>query len=90
MADAPPGAVLVHCHAGRDRTGVLVALLLGVAGVGRVEIADDYARTEGCTPLPMRNTLTHLDRRYGGAEPYLRGAGLDEELLSALRSRLRE
>ena len=25
VAEAPPGGVLVHCHSGRDRTGVLVA-----------------------------------------------------------------
>ncbi|NJP31783.1 tyrosine-protein phosphatase [Micromonospora thermarum] len=88
VADAPPGAVLVHCHAGRDRTGVLVALLLGLAGVGPAEIAADFARTEGCGPLPMRNTLTHLDAHYGGSAGYLTAAGLDPALLAAVRSRL--
>jgi protein-tyrosine phosphatase len=43
IADAPPGGVLVHCHAGKDRTGVVVALLLSIAGVDREAIADDYA-----------------------------------------------
>lgn len=35
--------VLVHCHAGKDRTGIVSALLLAVAGVPRSEIARDYA-----------------------------------------------
>jgi protein-tyrosine phosphatase len=45
VADAPEGGVLVHCQAGKDRTGLVTALLLRVAGVGYEEIADDYARS---------------------------------------------
>jgi protein-tyrosine phosphatase len=40
----PP--VLVHCAAGRDRTGVVVALLLRVAGVHRSAVVADYRLTE--------------------------------------------
>jgi protein tyrosine/serine phosphatase len=43
IADAPPGGVLVHCAAGKDRTGVVVALVLSIAGVERDAIAEDYA-----------------------------------------------
>ncbi|MDO8151693.1 tyrosine-protein phosphatase [Isoptericola sp. b408] len=42
VADAGPG-VLVHCSAGRDRTGMISALLLGHAGVSPDDVADDYA-----------------------------------------------
>jgi protein tyrosine/serine phosphatase len=37
--------VLVHCQSGKDRTGIVVALLLRLAGVGVDTIAADYART---------------------------------------------
>jgi protein-tyrosine phosphatase len=40
-----PGPVLVHCAAGKDRTGVVVALALAAAGVEREAIVDDYVRT---------------------------------------------
>ncbi|MFI6156462.1 tyrosine-protein phosphatase [Kitasatospora sp. NPDC051170] len=40
-----PGGVLVHCAAGKDRTGLLVALLLELVGVSAEEIVADYART---------------------------------------------
>jgi protein-tyrosine phosphatase len=40
-----PGPVLVHCAAGKDRTGVVVALALSVAGVRRAAIVADYAAT---------------------------------------------
>jgi protein-tyrosine phosphatase len=43
IADAPDGAVVVHCHGGKDRTGIVVALLLRLAGVPIDEIATDYA-----------------------------------------------
>lgn len=39
------GAVLVHCAAGKDRTGVLVALALDAAGVDRSRIVADYLAT---------------------------------------------
>jgi len=42
VLDAPPGAVVVHCAAGKDRTGIVVALALTVAGVGPGEVATDY------------------------------------------------
>lgn len=42
IACARPGGVLVHCRLGRDRTGVVIALVLGVCGVSISDIADDY------------------------------------------------
>jgi protein-tyrosine phosphatase len=42
-ADAFP--VLIHCTAGKDRTGVITALMLGLAGVHAETIAEDYALT---------------------------------------------
>ena len=43
MADAPQGVVLFHCAAGKDRTGVIAALLLAAADVEPEEIAGDYS-----------------------------------------------
>jgi len=52
IAAAPPDGVVVHCFAGKDRTGVVSALLLSVAGVQRDAIAEDYALSrQGLRPL---------------------------------------
>jgi len=52
---AGPGAVLVHCAAGKDRTGVIVALALSAVGVERDAIVADYVATaERITPLMAR------------------------------------
>jgi protein tyrosine/serine phosphatase len=49
------GATVVHCAAGKDRTGVVIALALSVAGVLRDRIVADYAATaERMTPLLAR------------------------------------
>jgi protein tyrosine/serine phosphatase len=88
IAEAPPGAVVVHCHGGRDRTGVVIALVLRLAGVADAAIAADYARTPGALPDTVANTLTHIDAVHGGVEPYLLGGGVTRAHLMAVRRRL--
>ncbi len=46
IADPTSGGVLVHCAAGKDRTGVVVALALSLVGVHRDAVVADYARTD--------------------------------------------
>lgn len=42
VADAP-GTVVIHCMGGKDRTGLVAALLLRLAGVAHEDIGRDYA-----------------------------------------------
>jgi protein-tyrosine phosphatase len=44
---AAPGGLpgVVHCTAGKDRTGVIIALILGLCGVPHATIVADYALT---------------------------------------------
>jgi len=58
IATAPAGALLLHCHAGKDRTGLVAALLLALAGVPNATIAEDYALSQLCLQ-PI------FDRRLG-------------------------
>ena len=50
----PRGATIVHCTLGKDRTGILTALLLALLGVERQEIIDDYARSDAKMPALIR------------------------------------
>jgi len=46
VAHAPGGGVVIHCVGGKDRTGLLTALLLHVAAVDEKAIAQDFALSE--------------------------------------------
>ena len=78
LAAQTDGAAVVHCAAGKDRTGVVVALTLAVAGVPHEEIAIDYGLSGDvidaiiarlrATPTyggdtAQRNTADHAPRR---------------------------
>lgn len=65
VADAPEGAVVVHCAGGKDRTGLVTALLLRLAGVSIAEIAEDYSVSGA-----------NLDQR---ARPWIEEAETEEE-----------
>jgi protein-tyrosine phosphatase len=45
IANARPVGVLFHCHAGKDRTGLIAALALSAAGATREVVVADYALT---------------------------------------------
>jgi protein-tyrosine phosphatase len=68
-------AVVVHCQGGRDRTGLVVALLLAVAGVDSETIAVDHARSEESwapyleTWYAEAETKAELDRRHRVTAP---------------------
>jgi protein-tyrosine phosphatase len=52
IAEAP-GAALVHCAAGKDRTGVVVALALSAVGVRRDAVVADYTATAERMPAVL-------------------------------------
>lgn len=81
------GPVLVGCRAGKDRTGMVVAVLLEIAGVERDEVVADHARTRAEPPVDAADVvrmLEHLDARYGGAAAYVRSLGVPTGPLEAL------
>jgi protein-tyrosine phosphatase len=46
ISNVDSGPTVVHCVAGKDRTGLVTALTLSLVGVADEEIAADYALTE--------------------------------------------
>jgi protein-tyrosine phosphatase len=90
IAEAPEGGILFHCHAGRDRTGLIAALLLALVGVPAETITADYVLSFSTLAETMDATLSHLESAYGGVAEYLRAAGVTEQEISHIRDRLRD
>lgn len=61
FAGAADGGILFHCFAGRDRTGIVAALLLRLAGVGVDAIIEDYEVTDGRLRARYDQWLTKLE-----------------------------
>jgi protein tyrosine/serine phosphatase len=87
IARAAPGGVLVHCVGGRDRTGLVVLLLLALAGVPADAIAVDYELSNARLParwaaLGEPDQRAEIDRILTGRGTSARA--LDRELVSGL------
>lgn len=51
---------MIHCTAGKDRTGVLGALILDLTGVDKDTIAQEYALTESGLEAWRPTVVEHL------------------------------
>jgi protein-tyrosine phosphatase len=63
--DAAHPGVLVHCTAGKDRTGIATALLLDAAGVQRDAIVADYAETQQHLSGAWLDSMTAMVEKFG-------------------------
>jgi protein-tyrosine phosphatase len=82
ISRALPGGTLVHCAAGKDRTGVLAALLLRLVEVPIDAVERDYVHSEkrlgveGGTPAGVIGpVLEQLEAEHGGVRRYFLHAG---------------
>ena len=71
-------SVLVHCFAGKDRTGFAVAVALEAAGVDRDTIMADYLRSNDAVGRLRENLLLSMRDREG----------ITDEVMSFAESRL--
>lgn len=100
------GAFLIHCHAGKDRTGSVIAIILSAIGVSRSEIISDYGRSGTMVgdsfldalppkfaeshPDSIRRFLEKLDDEYGSIEGFVKSIGVDDDTLRRVKERLLE
>ncbi|KAL2020475.1 hypothetical protein VTK56DRAFT_8360 [Thermocarpiscus australiensis] len=59
---APPSPLLVHCTAGKDRTGVLVAIILALCGLDDDTVAHEYSLTDLGLAARKDEIVRHLVR----------------------------
>jgi protein-tyrosine phosphatase len=63
LAATEPGPVLLHCAAGKDRTGIATAMLLRAAGVDTANVVADYTATEQHMESVLAR-IRRMDPRY--------------------------
>ncbi|NEX93717.1 tyrosine-protein phosphatase [Caulobacter sp. 17J65-9] len=89
------GAVLIHCAAGKDRTGLLAALTHHLAGVGEADALEDYLLTNTAVNLEARapEVAAVIERNFGrrpsdaATRAFL---GVEAEYLAAAFAAVRE
>lgn len=82
LADAE-GCVLFHCSAGKDRTAILAALLLGIAGVADCDIVADYTLSMVYMPH-MYPDLPYRGGPGAGGERRITGGVLPDNMRTLL------
>ena len=90
------GAVVIHCAAGKDRTGWLSAILQELAGVPQAMITREYLKSswktygsQSVSETWLRRGLAKMRANYGTVEGYLtRGLGLSQSTVATLAAKV--
>lgn len=93
IADPASLPLLYHCAAGKDRSGILAALLLTLVGVDRDTVVADYNLSNlvgaEVDPQDIIDLLDEVERQ-AGIEAYLANLGVTAETQAAIRENLLE
>jgi protein-tyrosine phosphatase len=79
--------IYFHCTFGRDRTGIVGAMLLLVLGATRARVMQEYLLSEptvGAYPVSLNAVLDEVEQR-GGVEAVLKGLGITDQELAVMR-----
>ena len=69
---AQKNRLIIHCEGGKDRTGILIAILLDLLGFSREFIMADYLLSYSDTKRYYIDLVfMTIDEEYGGTEKYL-------------------
>ncbi len=89
LGDPAAYPVYMHCVYGRDRTGVLAAVILLALGASESDVLLEYQLTGAAQmsiyPDSLRAALAEIIRR-GGVDAYLASMGVSPDRVAALRA----
>ena len=82
-------SIVLHCHAGRDRTGIMSALILLLMNAPEANIIQDYLATDIYTQAEDMEYVFQKVYEEGGIEKYLISCGVEQNVLDDLKERLK-
>lgn len=87
LADCESGAAVIHCHAGKDRTGVVCAVLALLLDLPTEDVVADYVLSgQGVSDIAMTRFVEWYEQSH--ARNILRSTGLAEDLVLRIRQRM--
>ena len=97
------GCTIFHCTAGKDRTGLVAMLILGLCGVSKKDIVANYEVTFTYVPVLMDEVLNQalayslpeyiktaiefVEENYGTYREYLKSCEISDEILDKIKSK---
>lgn len=81
-------ATLIHCHAGKDRTGIICTIFHLLSGASSETIYTDYLASEMDTKKEHLDVFLETVKRSGGIEMYLSSCGLTKNEIFILKTRI--
>jgi protein tyrosine phosphatase len=81
-------ATAIHCHAGKDRTGIFVSLIHLLSGTDKSVVYNDYLASELDTKKAHLDIVLGIIDKKGGIEPYLLDCGLQQTQIQQLKGKL--
>lgn len=81
-------AITIHCHAGKDRTGILISMLHLLSGADKNVVYNDYLATEMDTKKEYLDIVLNIIESNGGIEHYLMDCGLSLDQVQQLKMKI--
>ena len=81
-------AVAIHCHAGKDRTGIIITMLHMLSGADLDTIYSDYLATEMDTKKEYLDIILNIIEHEGGIENYMLSCDINQTQIQQLKDKL--
>lgn len=82
------GAIDIHCHSGKDRTGIVATILHLLSDCDKNVINQDYLASEMDTELKHLKIFSDIVTNSGGIDKYLNSCDITDKQIQLLKERI--
>ncbi len=81
------GASVIHCFAGKDRTGIFISLIHLLSGASLETIQTDYLASEVDVDIHRLNLVLEIIQNEGGIVSYLHNCGINQKQIELFKQK---